>query len=177
MSVLFVDVRNSVATAEQLPPAAVAGRINAFLDTATRVITDNDGFIMAFYGDCVVAVWPPGFSGADHAEKALAAARALVAPGAMPAPDGRPIAIGVGLHAGPVQICTVKAATGLFRDVSIFGHNVNIAARLASAAGPGEALASRGVLDRVGADGGRSEYRRFDLKGITDRVEAASLSP
>jgi adenylate cyclase len=99
------------------------------------VITDNDGFLMAFYGDCVVAVWPPGFSGPDHAEKALKAARELVAPGLIPGQES-PVHLGVGLHRGPVFIGTVSAAKGLFRDVSIFGSEVILCARLAAAPHP-----------------------------------------
>jgi len=173
MSVLYVDIRNSVPTAEALPPVDVSRRINAFLDRTTRVITDNDGFIMAFYGDCVVAVWPPGFVGSGHAAKALATAKQVVARGALRDHLGQEIPVGAAVHSGPVQISTVTAGKGQFRDVSIFGHNVNVTARLAGAAGAGEALAS---IDTVTAAGETTGNRRkYDLKGVTETIEAVAL--
>lgn len=166
MSILYVDIRNSVKTAAETSTPDVARRVNTFLETATRLITQNDGFIMAFYGDCVVAVWPPGFVGPNHAEKAMNAARALsrafAAESEIPA--------GTGVHTGPVYICTVAAGQGTFRDVSVFGHTVNLTARLASAAPAGRALVS---TDTAGKDG--SSAVAVDLKGFDQPVMAITL--
>lgn len=173
MSMLFVDIRNSVDTASQIPPADVAKRINAFLTTATKVITDHDGFIMAFYGDCVVAVWPPGFVGSDHAQKALSAARDLTQIGQITAPDGSTIPIGVGVHVGDVHIATVQAGQGLFRDISVFGQNVNLTARLAGLARSGEVLASAELAAQARFVGG--EASEYALKGFDAAVPTISI--
>lgn len=171
LSLLFADIRSSTAYAETAGPKATSARVNRFLDTATQTITDNDGFILAFYGDCIVAVWPPGFVGPDHAKKALTTARVL-ARDMGSGPDAIPV--GVGVHSGEVYIGTVQAAQGLFRDVSVFGLNVNITARLAAAAEAGEAVASKAISD--GAGGLDQSFESFDLKGISDPVMAARLS-
>lgn len=166
MSVLYVDMRNSVQAAAHAQTPEVAKRVNTFLSTATQIITQNDGFIMAFYGDCVVAVWPPGFVGPDHAEKAVGAAKALTekfnAQSHIPA--------GTGVHTGPVYICTVQAGDGTFRDVSIFGHAVNLTARLAAVAPAGRALVTQ---DSGGS--GLGEVTAFALKGIDEPVLAATV--
>lgn len=161
MSMLYVDIRNSVATAEAASPTYVSERLNRFLTTATQTITDHDGFIMAFYGDCVVAVWPPGFSGEDHAGKAVAAARALCAQFG----GGDQIPAGVGVHNGPVYIGTVEAAQGAFRDISIFGHAVNLTARLAGKAPAGRALVSEYAAKQAGLTEGSPQS--LDLKGVS----------
>lgn len=171
MSVLFADIRSSTSFAHQSAPKDVSERVNRFLDDATRIITDNDGFILAFYGDCIVATWPPGFTGPDHAKKALTAARE-VADGADQGDD--PIPVGVGVHTGEVYIGTVQAQRGLFRDVSIFGVNVNVTARLAGAAAAGEAIASADILSATGDT--TRQARAFDLKGIPEPVMAARLN-
>lgn len=171
MSLLFADIRSSTAYAEKAGPQAASARVNRFLDAATQTITDNDGFILAFYGDCIVAVWPPGFVGPDHAGKALETAKALsrtIGTGA----DSIPV--GVGVHSGEVYIGTVQAAQGLFRDVSVFGLNVNITARLAAAAGAGEAIASQALAERAGATD--QAFEAHDLKGISDPVMATRLN-
>lgn len=170
MSVLFADIRNSTAFAESAGPKAASERVNRFLDAATEAITDNDGFILAFYGDCIVAVWPPGFSGPDHARMAVKAAKEIA--GQARAEAGA-VPIGVGVHKGTVYIGTVQAARGLFRDVSIFGVDVNVTARLAASAAAGDALASRDILEATGAGDAEQEMRSFNLKGISHPVEAA----
>ncbi len=166
MSILYVDIRNSVKAAYKAPPSDVAKRVNTFLGVATEIITRNDGFIMAFYGDCVVAVWPPGFVGPNHAEKALAAARMLSETFDVESH----IPAGTGVHTGPVFICTVAAGEGTFRDVSIFGHSVNVTARLAGEAPAGKALAS---IDALG--GGEADAKAFALKGISSPVLAVEI--
>lgn len=166
MTMLYVDIRNSVQTAAEAPAPDVARRINTFLETATRIITQNDGFIMAFYGDCVVAVWPPGFVGLDHAGKATNAARALSKAFSLESP----IPAGTGVHTGPVYIGTVSAGEGTFRDVSIFGHSVNLTARLASAAPAGRALISTST-----AGSKASGAAPVELKGIDAPVMAVTI--
>lgn len=165
MSVLYVDIRNSVQAASSSETSDVAKRINTFLRVATDIITDGDGFIMAFYGDCVVAVWPPGFAGPNHREKAVATAKRLSK--AFDADSHIPA--GTGVHTGPVYICTVSAGEGTFRDVSIFGHVVNVTARLAGEAPAGRALASSAVLQSE--NGAQS----LSLKGVEEPVLAVTL--
>ena len=176
MSILFVDIRNSTQYAEGAEPAAVSRRVNAFLDVATEIITNQDGFIMAFYGDCVVAVWPPGFSGKDHAEKALNAARDMTRTTNIVDENGEAIPVGIGVHTGEVYIGTVEAAKGLFRDVSIFGKNVNLTARLAAKANASEALISDTAMLASGSSTRDLENRSLDLKGFSEPVTAFVVS-
>jgi adenylate cyclase len=176
MSILFVDIRNSTQYADGAAPADVSRRVNAFLDAATEMITDEDGFIMAFYGDCVVAAWPPGFSGKDHAEKALKAAREMSDNTNIVDENGEAIPVGIGVHTGKVYIGTVEAAKGLFRDVSIFGQNVNLTARLASTAKASEALVSEATMQAAGNTATDMENRTLELKGLSEPVTAFVIS-
>ena len=175
LSVLYVDIRNSTQFADSASAAAVSARINAFLNTVTEVITKADGFVLAFYGDCVVAVWPPGFSGPQHAQKCLQAARQLVRL-QMHDPEGKPIPVGVGAHTGKVFISTVAALQGSFRDVSIFGRNVNVTARLAAQAAPSEILASTELLRAAQFDTTALPSKELQLKGIAEPVTAYAIS-
>ncbi len=176
LSILFVDIRHSTQFAEGAQPAEVSSRVNAFLDQATKILTDEDGFVMAFYGDCVVGVWPPGFSGPDHAAKAQRAARRMTQSAALTDAHGAPIPAGIGVHTGTVYIGTVSAAKGLFRDVSIFGSNVILTARLAAAASASEALVSADSIRASGADTETLESRTLEMKGITEPVAAFVLT-
>lgn len=66
-----------------------------------------------------------------------------------------------GVHSGPV----------IERDLDVFGQTVNLASRIADAAGPGEVLASEAVAEAAG-DGGFAfeRLRAVDLKGLPDPV-------
>lgn len=164
MAILYADIRKSTEFVRENSPDDVARRINAFLDLAVRQITDNDGFVLAFYGDCVLANWPPGFSGEDYVGKAVASARALAE-----ASQQAGIPVGTGVNAGDAYMCSVRAVQGSFRDVSVFGEAVNEVARLSDAAGPGEVLISREAAEAAGFDG---PWETLSLEGFDQPVEA-----
>lgn len=174
MALLFIDVRGSTDYATKSSPLAVSQRINLFLDTATKIITQHDGFINAFYGDCVVATWPPGFCGEDYAEKCFTTAQKL-ANYSIKDQEGKTIPVGIGAHAGKMYISTVSAAKGLFRDVSVFGENVNLTARLASQAEASEALISEELLKLSGNKTDELQVKSVNLKGFEKPVMTYSL--
>jgi class 3 adenylate cyclase len=91
------------------------------------------------------------------AERGVAAAvdlvRALSVDGSLPAHAG--------IHVGPI----------VERDLDLFGRTVNLASRIAGAAGPGEVLVSEAVVEAVDHPAWR--FERADaavLKGIPDPV-------
>ena len=176
MSILYVDIRHSTEYSQNHKTADVSQRINTFLSEATNIITSNDGFVMAFYGDCVVAAWPPGFSGKDHAAKAFKTAQQLVRDKNMVDSQGDMIPIGVGIHTGPVYIGTVSAMQGSFRDVSIFGSAVNLAARLAAHATARQALGTRENLESAGKRSDELKFETVELKGFENPVEVYNIA-
>ena len=176
MSMLYVDIRQSTQYTQSNSAADVSQRINIFLNEATRIITDHDGFVMAFYGDCIVASWPPGFSGENHGLKAQQAAIDLVQNKEMIDKKGETIPVGVGVHTGKVFIGTVTALQGTFRDVSIFGSNVNLTARLASHATASQALGSSENIIASGKSPAAFSYETVELKGFSEPVDVYTIA-
>ena len=176
MSILYIDIRHSTEYTQSNIAADVSQRINTFLNRSTGIITDIDGFVMAFYGDCIVAVWPPGFSGENHGLKAQRAATQLVQHNKMIDVKGEPIPVGVGVHTAKVFIGTVTALQGSFRDVSIFGSNVNLTARMASHADASQAL---GSAENIIASGKKPEsfsHETAEFKGFSEPTEVYTLA-
>jgi len=159
MSLLYADIRRSTEFTRTHGPAEVSARVNAFLELATRAINDEDGFILAFYGDCIVANWPPGFSGPDYIARAGRAGRDVAHASAKAG-----IPVGVGLHSAHAYMASVHANRGGFRDVSVFGEAVNLVARLSGAASAGEVIMTMPVATAIGADGAGEllEVKGFD---------------
>jgi adenylate cyclase len=78
ISLLFADVRGSTALAERMEPEAYSRLLARFYGAAAEVVDERDGIVDKFVGDSAVALFIPGFAGADHAADAIAAARDLL---------------------------------------------------------------------------------------------------
>mgnify|MGYP003693572051 CR=1 FL=1 len=71
----------------------------------------------------------------------------------------------VGIHAGPV----------VFQEGDYFGRTVNIAARIAEYARPGEVLVSQEVVDATDLDGvGVTAIGPVELKGVSEPLSLRS---
>jgi class 3 adenylate cyclase len=78
-----------------------------------------------------------------------------------------PLSPHAGVHVGSV----------IERDLDVFGETVNLASRIAEAAGPGEVLASEVVMDEAGA--GTFAFERtgdVQLKGLPEPIPLFRVS-
>jgi adenylate cyclase len=167
-SVLFADVRGSTTIAEGMRPAAYRGLMAGFFRTATQILVDHDAIVDKFVGDEVVALFIPALTGSAHAERAIAAGRALIA--AMSGrQDGNSLPIGAGVHTGVAFVGSV--GDGDASDFTAMGDPVNVAARLASAAHAGEVLVTVAAAAAAGLATSGLEHRSLDLKGKTEPVD------
>jgi class 3 adenylate cyclase/pimeloyl-ACP methyl ester carboxylesterase len=160
-TILFADIAESTALTERLGDAEFRDRARALderLRGAVRAAggTPIEGRLL---GDGVLAVF-------SSARQAIAAAHDCVRAGA---DAGLPLHLG--LHAGDV----------LEEDGNIYGGAVNIAARMAALAAPGEVVVSDTVrgLARTSAGSTFSDRGAHTLKGIAEplRVWVARPAP
>jgi len=175
ISMLFVDVRDSSGLAERTTAESFAGLMNCFYRTATEVLIDSDAIIDKLVGDEVIGLFLPIFTGANHARPALDAARQLLVATGHAKEEGPWIPIGIGVHTGVAYVGTVSGTDETVSDITALGDNVNITARLASMAGPGEALISEAAFVAGGAPPGELERRRLSLKGKSEPVPVLVL--
>ncbi len=132
LAFLFTDIRGFTALCEGLSPEEVVRILNRFLELQSSIILEHDGDIDKFVGDAIMAA----FEGPDKEVKACRAALGIRA--AMAAETERRrasgqklLAIGIGIHSGPVVFGSVGA--GERRDFTSIGDTVNLAARLEGA--------------------------------------------
>lgn len=156
--------------AEQMSATEFTRLMNRFYVAATKVMVKTDAFIDKLIGDEVMAVYLPMFAGTNHAGVALQAAQDLLRATGHGDRGGPWLPIGVGVHTGITYFGTVSGVEGTFSDFTALGDNVNIAARLASQAGPGEALISDEAYSAAGLGLGPVEKRQLDLKGKSEPV-------
>lgn len=133
ITVLFADLRGSVAVAEQLPPVEFSALLNRFYASAVPVLVGHDALVDKLVGDQVMALFVPAFAGEDHARRAVEAGAEVL----RSAPTDTDV--GIGVHTGPAFVGVVGLPDGV-TDFTAVGDTVNIAARLAAEANPGELL-------------------------------------
>jgi adenylate cyclase len=161
-SLMFADVRGSTTLAQDMRPSDVHDLMDRFFDTAASVLVEHDAIVDRFVGDQAIGIFVPALTGPDHAARAVQAAQALVA---ATADDGGTswVPIGVGVSSGIAFVGSV--GTGAHVDFTALGDTVNIAARLASAAEPGEVLVTVDAADAADLDPAGLERRDVELKG------------
>jgi adenylate cyclase len=166
-SLLFADVRGSTTLAEGMRPAEFRALMHRFFETATQVLIEHDAVVDKFVGDEIVAIFIPALTGERHAARAVAAARDLLAATASWIP------VGAGVHTAVAFVGTV--GEGDHTEFTAMGDPVNIAARLASAAGGGEVLVTSAAAQSAGLDVTGLEHRNLALKGKTQPTEVVVL--
>lgn len=149
-AVVFVDLSGYTRLTEEAGDE-VAVRFAATLQRdAEAVVASKGGRLVKLLGDGAMLHLPDAARGV---EAALDLVRTLGV--------DRGISAHAGVHAGPV----------IERDLDLFGRTVNLAARLAQAAGPGEVLASQAVVHAVNDAAVRFEpVGGVELKGIPGPV-------
>lgn len=173
LSLLFADVRGSTGMAERMPASEYKALMGRFYDAAAKAIFDNDGFLDKFVGDEVVAIFAPLLAGERHASRAVDAARALLSGTGHGTPAGPWLQIGAGVHSGMAWMGAVGAAG--HSTMTALGDVVNVAARLAALAKPGEILLTAEAATAAGLDASRLPHQQLELRGKQLQTEIVSL--
>lgn len=174
-SLLFADVRGSTGMAERMRPGDFHDLLERFYRVAAETLFANDAILDKFVGDEVVAIFIPALSGELHSARAVAAARDLLrATGHERGAGEAWLPLGIGVHTGEAFVGAVGEGDGA--SLTALGDTVNVAARLASAAGPGEILVSEVAARAANLELGPLEHRDLELRGKTERVPTVVLT-
>lgn len=175
LTMLFVDVRGSTSIAERMDNVEFSRLMNRFYDATINVLIHADAFIDKLVGDEVTAHFIPGYAGKEHARQAVEAGQALLRVTGHGDTGGPWVPVGVGIHTGAAWVGAIVGASGAAADFTALGDNVNIAARLASKAGPGEVLISESTYVAARIENTGLEMRELELKGKTGLVSVRVL--
>jgi adenylate cyclase len=170
-SLLFADVRGSTALAESMRPVEFRRLLDRFYEAAFKVLVAHDAFVDKFVGDEVIGIFVPALTETLHAREAVSAAVELLEETGHR--DGHPwLPVGIGVNTGVAYVGAV--GTGEHVEFTALGDEVNVTARIATEAGPGEIL----VTDRAAAAADLSEtleHRTLRLKGKHEDTRVAVL--
>ena len=141
VTVLMSDIRSYSTIAEHADPSQLAGQLNIHRAAMNDAILGEDGTVMQFVGDAVMAVFGAPFAQDDHADRAVAAALAMHAEAAtINAPLGRrrvcpPFGLGLGLSTGEAAAALLGSEERL--EYTLVGDTVNMSQRLQQLADAG----------------------------------------
>jgi adenylate cyclase len=169
LTMLFADVRGSTALAEQMSAREFSQLINRFYKVATHVLIQTDALVDRLMGDEAIGLYIPGFAGPEHPRKAIEAAQDLLRLTGHRDSKGPWLPVGIGIHTGRAFVGVVGSEEST-ADFTALGDNVNITARLASQAGPGEILISDSAYTAAEVDLQKLEQRQLELKGKSEPI-------
>jgi adenylate cyclase len=175
LSLLFADIRGSTGLGERLTPAAFSRLLGTFYRLSAEAIAANDGVVDKFVGDEVIGLFIPGFTGPDHAARAIAAGQAILrASAAAVGEHGAAIPVGAGVHTG-VAYVGILGADQQISGFTALGDPVNTTARLASLATAGELIVSVEAAARAGLDTSARPTRHVEVRGREAGLEVVSI--
>lgn len=156
VAVLFADVVDSTHLTHQSEDAAIR-MVDALQEDAGKLVSEWGGVLIKFMGDGFLATFP-------NVRTAIRAACTLKERfAATTVAMDLEVQLRVGIHVGEI----VRSDSG-----DIHGDAVNVAARIQSAASPGEVVVSEDVWRQLRHQQGFSfrDLGEHDLKGIPDPV-------
>jgi adenylate cyclase len=171
LTLLFADVRGSTSLAERMDPGAFHKLLDRFYHEATRVLLEHDAVIDKYVGDEVVALFLPVLAGSEHPQAAIAASRDLLLATGHGGENEPWLPLGIGIHTGNAYVGVVGDTV---TDFTALGDSVNVTARLASAAGPGEVLVSATAANAASLDDAL-EGRTLTLRGRSQSLDVKVL--
>ena len=134
-TVLFGDLRGFTSYAEGRAVEEVIEAINTYLTLMTDAVLDHGGTIVDYMGDGIMAAFGAPVANEEHAELAIAAARAMAGEqlatfNAWLSATGvdEPLRMGIGINSGPVMSGSVGSPRRL--DYAVIGDTTNTASRI-----------------------------------------------
>ncbi len=125
-TILFVDIRDFTAFAENASAREAVALLNDFFGLIVPLVTEQRGHANKFIGDGLLAVFGAPERFPDHADRAVEAAVRIA--DAVERSYGRDLRIGIGINSGPVMVGTVGGGGRL--EFTVIGDPVNVAARV-----------------------------------------------
>src|SRR5271163_2276544 len=167
ITVMFCDLVGSTSLAAKLDPEDWRNLVGSYLDAASAAVTSLGGHVLKKLGDGLMALFGYPQAQENDGERAVRAAlaiqRALADLNARNAATGAPeLAARIGLESGRV----VVDSSG-----EVYGDAPNVAARVQSAAAPGEIWITLGVHRQIAGLFVAEDKGAHELKGVAEKAQ------
>src|SRR5262245_5207886 len=178
VTVLFVDVRSSMAIAERMDPEEWSQIMQRFVQILAAGVERFEGFVDKFTGDGIMALFGAPIAYEDHAQRACYAALRLRDElrrysDELRLSRGVDFAARMGINSGEVVVGTI--GDDLRMDYTAQGHTVGLAARMESLAPPGGVCVSEATARLVSGYVTLRDLGTSQVKGVSEPVRVFEL--
>ncbi len=174
LAMVFADVRGSTPLAERIGDREFSRLIDRFFQVSANSLIGSGALVDRLAGDEAIGFFVPGLAGPKFAFRAIESAKDLLIATGHTDQDGPWIPVGAGVHVGNAFVGTVGSPIGV-SNFTALGNDINVGARIASAAGPGELLASLELCRMANVDAHGFEHRELSLKGKQVPMDVAVI--
>jgi class 3 adenylate cyclase len=174
VTALFADLRGFTGFSERSTPEEIVVMLNQYYEHATTAILHEGGTVVQFVGDALMALFNAPARQDDHPVRAARAALAMqtAVEATAAASPGWP-RFRVGINTGPALVGNIGSTA--FRSFNAMGDAVNVAARLESAAQPGQVVIGESTRAQLPADAAVEPLGELAVKGRRSVVVAYRL--
>jgi class 3 adenylate cyclase/predicted ATPase len=167
ITVMFCDLVGSTSLAAKLDPEDWRNLVGSYLDEASAAVISLGGYVLKKLGDGLMALFGYPQAQENDAERAVRAAlaiqHALADLNARSVATGAPeLAARIGLESGRVVVDSMG---------EVFGEAPNVAARVLSAAAPGEIWITQGVHRQIAGLFVAEDKGDHELKGVAQKAQ------
>ncbi|HSV38666.1 MAG TPA: adenylate/guanylate cyclase domain-containing protein [Nocardioidaceae bacterium] len=167
VTVVACDLRGFTSYAEAVPSQAVIDLLNEYYEAVGTAVAEVDGTIKDYAGDGIMILVGAPLRRDDHAAAGLRLASRLheVCGPVLDhwATPVHPLSLGAGVASGRVTVGAIGSAARM--EFTAVGTAVNLAARLCSAAAPGQTLIDAHTYELAGMTG-VAPHSSMQLKGL-----------
>ena len=162
------DIRGFTSMSEGTTPEQLVEMLNDYFEEMVTLIFKYEGTLDKFMGDGIMAVWgAPALHPDDPIRSVQSALEQMEVLGSFNRKrmdrSLPPLAIGIGIHTGPLVAGYVGSSKAL--SYTVIGDTANTSARLCGIAGAGQIIVSESTLNRLGQRFEVEELQPAALKG------------
>lgn len=177
MTVVFTDIRGFSAITDSLEPEEISHLLNKYLSEMINIVHCYDGTLNKILGDGLLIFFGDPVPMEDHAERAVRMAIDMQKKAKELAPEwheyGHELGLGIGINTGFMTAGNI--GSDIHKDYTVIGNQVNVAARLESAARAGQILISQRTFSRVKGLVEVEEVGTIIVKGIHSPVKTYNV--
>jgi len=128
ITALFLDIRGFTSSSESMEASDVVSFLNNYFEKCSLIISEENGHINKYTGDGFFAIFGAPEPIPNHVNLGFNAARKILDMSKSFILEGRPMKIGISLHAGRAIMGNIGSHTKI--EFTAVGDTVNTAARL-----------------------------------------------
>jgi adenylate cyclase len=174
LTMLFADVRESTPLSLTTSPRQYSQLIGNFYKTTSGILVKHNAMVNRLMGDQVIGLFVPHLAGENHAKEAIQAGQEILSAEFRYSENDPGLPLGIGIHLGTAYVGSVGSSSSV-NEIAVLGDAANLAARLSSAASPGELLVSEAAAEAANINGEGWDTRQIILQGFQEPVSVHAV--